>query len=154
MWGGDFNRPPQQLEAETAQNGLGTRCFYRKGVHSTCSNGGLIDYFVSHISDTDLIRDVGIVHDSPISPHYLVECTIPANIKDTMVKEQVQAPTWPTIIGPLLEPWSWGRAEQFLEEQGWKAPYHRFSDARQEHYSLSIGTKDQSIRFADRYSVW
>ena len=35
VWGGDFNRAPEQLEAETAQNGLGIKCFYPKGVLST-----------------------------------------------------------------------------------------------------------------------
>ena len=98
------DRPPKQLEQETGQNGLGTRCFYPKGVHSTCSNGGKIDYFVSHIGETDILQDVGIVRDAPTTPHYPVQGTVPVNIKDTMVKEHGTAPRWPTLIGPLLEP--------------------------------------------------
>ena len=86
VWGGDFNRPPGQVESETAQNGLGTKCLYPRGVLSTCSNSGLIDDFVSHVNETDIIQEVEIVRDAPTSPHYPVRCMVPANIKDTMVK--------------------------------------------------------------------
>ena len=106
-----------------------------------CSNGGLIDYFVSHVNEVDIVRDVRLVKGEPTTPHFPVEGWIPANIKDTMVKEQVLAPKWLAIIGPQLDPWSWDQATNVLEEQGWKAPYQRYCDARQEYYALSIGTK-------------
>ena len=111
IWGGDFNRPPEQLTQETANNGLGIRCFAPQGVHSTCSNGGLIDYYASHVSESDILKDVAIVRDAPISPHFPVQARVPANIKDTMVKTQVTAPDWPVLIGPLLEPWTWEQSQ-------------------------------------------
>ena len=153
MSGAESIRPPQQLEAETAQEGLGTRCFYPKGVQSTCSNGGLIDYFVSHVGETDIMQEVAIVRDAPTTPHYPVQCVVPGNIKDTMVKEQVTAPKWSEIIGPVLEPWTWEQSQKFLEDQGWKTPHEPFTDARQEYYEIAIGTQTQSTRLADRYSA-
>ena len=71
IWGGDFNRPPKQLEEETGQNGLGTRCFYPKWVQSTYSNGGLIDYFVSHVGETDIIQDFTIPQ-----PHHTIQYSV------------------------------------------------------------------------------
>ena len=154
IWGGDFNRPPEQLSQETASNGLGIRCFAPQGVYSTCSNGGLIDYFASHVNETDILQDVAIVRDAPIAPHFPVQARVPANIKDTMVKTQVTAPEWPVLIGPLLEPWTWEQSQRFLADQQWKAPKMAFSDARQEYYSIGIGTQQASVRLADSYSTW
>ena len=71
-----------------------------------------------------------------------------------MVKQQVTAPKWPSIIGPRLEPWTWDQAKRFLEGQNWAAPKMAFADARQEYYSIGIGTQKQSNRLADRYSTW
>ena len=77
------------------------------------------------------------MRDAPISPHFPVECCVPANIKDTMVKQQITAPKWPSVVGPLLEPWSWEQAQQFLEGQNWTAPKMAFADARQEYYAIA-----------------
>ena len=58
VWGGDCNRPTEQLIAETVQNGLGSTCFPPKGVYSTCSNVGLIDYFVSQVNEVDIVQEL------------------------------------------------------------------------------------------------
>ena len=87
---------------------------------------------MSHVNEVDIVRDVKIVHGAPITPHYLVEGWIPANLKDTMVREEVVAPKWLQVLGPLLEPYTWEQATKFLEDNGWKAPYQRYGVARQE----------------------
>ena len=73
VWGGDFNRPPSQLIEESHQSGLGLVAFVPPGEHITCSNGGLIDYFFSHVGETDILQEVRKVKGAPITPHYPVE---------------------------------------------------------------------------------
>ena len=68
VWGGDFNRPPEQLISETAQSCLGVVAFPPAGVFRTCSNGGLIDYFVSHVNEVDFVKDVKVVRGAPTTP--------------------------------------------------------------------------------------
>ena len=106
VWGGDFYRLPAQLLQEAGFNGLGLQALPPLGECSTCSNGGLIDYFVSHVSETVIVQAVRKIEGSPLTPHYLVECKVPRNLKDTIVMQQEKAPAWPEVIGPLLAPYT------------------------------------------------
>ena len=65
---------------------------FAPGVHSTCSVGGLFDYFVTHANEHHILEDVQIIKDTVVSPHSPVSATIREDIYQTRTLQQVVAP--------------------------------------------------------------
>ena len=49
-------------------------------VHTTCSVDGLIDYYVTHENEHNIVQDVNVIKDTVVSPHSPVAATISENI--------------------------------------------------------------------------
>ena len=61
-------------------------------VFSTCSAGGLIDYYVTREDEHDIIQDVEIIKDTVVTPHSPVAATIREDIYQMRTLQQVVAP--------------------------------------------------------------
>ena len=53
VWGADFNRPPEQMVAESESRYMAIRS-HAPRAHTTCSVGGLIDYYATHENEHNI----------------------------------------------------------------------------------------------------
>ena len=44
--------------------------------HTTCSVGGLIDYYVTHENEHNILQDITVIKDTVMTPHSPVAATI------------------------------------------------------------------------------
>ena len=101
---------------------------YAPRVHSTCSAGGLIDYFVTHANEHHILADVTVIKDTVVAPHSPVAATIRDDIYQTRTLQQVVAPRWPQC-DPVHEKVSWEEAQHILRDEiKWKIPPCRYQD--------------------------
>ena len=82
---------------------------YAPRVHSTCSAGGLIDYFVTHANEHHILEDVTVIEDTVVTPHSPVAATIREDIYQTRTLQHVVAPKWPQC-DPVHERASWEKS--------------------------------------------
>ena len=102
------------------------------GVFSTCSNGGLIDYFVTHADEHEILADIKVLKDTVVTPHSPVAATIKEDIYQTRTLQQVVAPNWPEC-DPVHEKISWEEAQKIWQDDlKWQIPHCRYQDSTQE----------------------
>ena len=67
IWGADFNRSPEEMvtESESRYMAIST---HAPRVRTTCSVGGLIDYYVTHENERDIISDICVIKDTVVKP--------------------------------------------------------------------------------------
>ena len=80
--GGDANRPPNKLVEESEARYFAIRT-HAPNVYSTCGTGGLIDYFVTHEAEHDILSDITVLKDTVVTPHSPVIATISVNLYQT-----------------------------------------------------------------------
>ena len=106
---------------------------------STCSVGGLMEYFITHENEHNIIENVSILKDTVVTPHSPVTATIREDIYQTRTLQQVIAPKWPACE-PVHEPLSWDESLTFLRsELKWQVHPKRYQDKMQEQYAQKIG---------------
>ena len=121
---------------------------------TTCSVGGLIDYFVTHESERTILSDIKVISDTVVSPHSPVAATINENIYATKTLQQVVSPKWPQG-DPVHERVTWEEAQRILlEDIRWKSHPYRYQDEMQEYYIKNLGMQTAGMRMADVYSLW
>ena len=64
-------------------------------VFSTCSNGGLIDYFVTHENAHEILANLKVINDTVVTPHSPVAANINGALYTTKTLQQVVVPKWP-----------------------------------------------------------
>ena len=62
---------------------------------ATCSVGGLIDYYVTHEHEHNILEDIKMIKDTVVTPHSPVAATIKEDIYMSKALQQVVAPKWP-----------------------------------------------------------
>ena len=133
IWGADFNRSPAEMvtESESRYMAIAT---HAPQVRTTCSVGGLIDYFVTHENERTIIGDISVIKDTVVTPHSPVAATINESIYATRTLQQVVAPKWPQG-DPVHEKVTWEEAQRILAEDiKWEINPFRFLDEMQEYY--------------------
>ena len=106
---------------------------YAPNVHTTCSTGGLIDYFVSHANEHQILADVAVLKDTVVTPHSPVMATIREDLYQTRTLQKVVAPKWPQCE-PVNDKVSWEEAQRMRREDiKWKTPPCRYQDEMQEY---------------------
>ena len=85
------------------------------GVHSTCSAGGLIDYFVTHADEHHTLENVTIIKDTVVTPHSPVAATIREDIYLSRTLQQVVGQKWPQC-DPVHDRVSWEEAQHIIRE--------------------------------------
>ena len=73
--GSDFNRTPEEMVAESDSRYMAVAT-HAPQTHTTCSVGGLIDYFVTHENEQEIISDIQVIKDTVVTPHSPVAATI------------------------------------------------------------------------------
>ena len=79
VWGGDYNRTPSTLVEESRNRFMAIRT-HAPNATSTCSVGGLIDYFVTHEHEHQILDDIEVIKDTVVTPHCPVAATIREDI--------------------------------------------------------------------------
>ena len=76
MYGGaDFNRSPEEMVSESEGRYMAITT-HAPQTRTTCSVGGLIDYFVTHENERTIKSDVRVISDTVVTPHSPVAATI------------------------------------------------------------------------------
>ena len=153
IWGGDFNRTPDIMVEEASHRAMAIRT-HAPRTYSTCSVGGLIDYFVTHEHEHDILEDIEVIKDRVVTPHSPVAATIREDIHMSKALQQVVAPKWPQG-DPVHEQLSWEQSLNFLREDlEWKIHPERYQDQLQEQYAHHLGIRIPGNQMADAYSIW
>ena len=122
--------------------------------YSTCSVGGLIDYFVTHEHEHDILDDIEVIKDTVVTPHSPVAATIREDVYMSSALQQLVAPKWPQG-DPIHEQLSWEQSLNFLREDlKWKIHPERYQDHAQEQYAQHLGVRTPGNQMADAYSIW
>ena len=123
--GGDFNRPPDTMVEQSRNRYMAIR-MHASSAKSTCSVGGLIDYFVSHENEHNILEDVGVLEDTVVTPQSPVTATIREDIYQTKTLQEVVAPKWPQC-DPVHEPLSWEESLNLMRDDlNWKVHPKRY----------------------------
>ena len=146
--GGDLNRPPEQLVEESTSRYCAIRTHAPIGVFSTCSNGGLIDYFVTHENEHQILADIKVIKDTVVTPHSPVAATINEALYTTKTLQQVAVPKWPEGE-PAHERRSWEEAQEVMQELKWSIPHTRCQDAEKECYVKHLDWHTAGMHMAD-----
>ena len=153
VWGGDYNRPPDTMVEESRNRFMAIRT-HAPRAQSTCSVGGLIDYFVTHENEHQILEDISVIQDTVVTPHSPVAATIREDIYLTKALQQVTAPKWPQC-DPVHEPLSWEESLNMLREDlRGKVHPKRYQDKMQEQYAQKIGVHTPGMQMSDVYSLW
>ena len=128
--GGDSNRPPQVLLEEGLH--IPAQAHPPKGEGSTCTTGGLINYFLTP-QEQELADQCIMMRGTCIRPHYPVSIQINRRPHLTQVLEPIGAKKWPEG-GPAFPKPMWDHSQAKLQEWGWKVPRSSTMNPTQEYY--------------------
>ena len=97
------------------------RAYTPQGEGSTCTVGGLIDYFLVPDNEPNMASDCKMIRGSTIKPHYPVEIRVDRRLHLTRVLEPMITKKWPEGAPEFPKP-SWPQSKTKLEGLGWKYP--------------------------------
>ena len=89
--GRGFQQTAKKIVEESDARYMAPRT-YAPAVHSTCSAGGLIDYYVTHAYEHHIMDNVRVLKDTVVTPHSPVAATTREDIYLTKAIQQVTAP--------------------------------------------------------------
>ena len=155
LWGGDFNRTPDELLAKGLY--LSAYAHVPKDTTSTCMVGGrVIDYFLTPASEVGSVQACVKITQTRIRPHDPVKITVDRRPRLTKVLAPVQARKWPikVDVGPLFPKPTWEEAQAKLDEWGWKYPKFSTMNPTQELYLQEIGVMRTAVELGNKYCEW
>ena len=119
VWGGDFSRPPEVMLEQGLH--MQVKAYTPKGEGSTCTVGGLIDYFLVPANEPNMARECSMIRRSTIKPHYPVQILVDRRPHLTKVLAPIATKKWPEAEG-VFPKITWEQSSAKLKEIGWKLP--------------------------------
>ena len=116
VWGGDFNRSPEGLLGKGFA--IPAQAHTPKGEWSTCTVGGMIDYFLTPACEQCPVDECSKINTTTIRPHFPVQMRVNRGPHFTQVLGPVAAKKWPDAE-PIHNKRTWEEAINKLEQMGW-----------------------------------
>ena len=151
IWGGDFNRPPETLMDQGLH--IQAQAHTPIGEWTTCSVGGMIDYFPTPIGEQCPVEQCVKIKQSTIRPHDPIQIRVNRRPHLTEVLRPVAAKKWPEAEAVFPKP-TWEEATNKLTEMGWKVPKFSTINPMQDLYLSNLGIREESIDLGDMYCQW
>ena len=146
-----MRRPPDELLSRGIN--IPAQAHTPKGEWTTCSVGGMIEYFLSPTGEQCPVEECNKIKQTVVRPRGPVQIQVNKRPHSTQVLGPVAARKWPEAE-PIHPKPTWEEAANKLENIGWKVPKLSTMNPMQDLYLNQLRIREESIELGDMFCQW